>query len=126
MLGGALAIEHAVDVLGREVERRLPGGGAIESSYDLLGRLEQRRAAAPPVERRAPSGKPAWVGGVAESTTARRIYRYDAAGELVASTTATIGGRSFRFRPASNAARTRAALTLAGHLARVLYQHHAR
>jgi RHS repeat-associated protein len=84
VLGGALAIEHAVDVLGREVKRRLPGGGAIDSSYDLLGRLEQRRAAAPAAERRAPLGKPAWVGGLAKSTTARRIYRYDAAGELVA------------------------------------------
>ncbi|WP_437619298.1 RHS repeat-associated core domain-containing protein [Sorangium sp. So ce1151] len=99
VLDGRVVVEHASDVLGREVARSLPGGGRVESAYDLLGRVERRRAVGLPHEVRARPGEPAWVGPRPENVTVDLAYRYDPVGELIAAWAQGRGWTSYRYDP---------------------------
>ncbi|AUX27693.1 uncharacterized protein SOCEGT47_082910 [Sorangium cellulosum] len=99
VLDGRVVVEHASDLLGREVARALSGGGRIESAYDRMGRIERRRAMGAPREVRVGPGEPAWVGPRPENVTVDMAYRYDPAGELSASWDQRWGWTSYRYDP---------------------------
>ncbi|WP_437977696.1 RHS repeat-associated core domain-containing protein [Sorangium sp. So ce295] len=99
MLDGRVVVDHASDVLGREVTRALPGGGRVESAYDLLGRLERRRAVGLSREVHVRPGEPAWVGPRRENVTVDMAYRYDPVGELGASWDQRRGWTSYQYDP---------------------------
>ncbi|WP_437585606.1 RHS repeat-associated core domain-containing protein [Sorangium sp. So ce1000] len=99
VLDGRVVVDHASDVLGREVARALPGGGRIESAYDRMGRLERRRAVGLPREVRVQPGEPAWVGPRPENVTVDMAYRYDPVGELGASWDQRRGWTSYQYDP---------------------------
>ncbi|WP_437539841.1 RHS repeat-associated core domain-containing protein [Sorangium sp. So ce726] len=99
VLDGRVVVDHASDVLGREVTRALPGGGRVESAYDLLGRLERQRAVGLSREVHVRPGEPAWVGPRRENVTVDMAYRYDPVGELGASWDQRRGWTSYQYDP---------------------------
>ncbi|KYG05969.1 hypothetical protein BE21_37585 [Sorangium cellulosum] len=99
VLDGRVVVDHASDLLGREVARALPGGGRIESAYDVSGRVERRRAVGPAREVRVGPGEPAWVGPRPENVTLDMAYRYDPVGELSAAWDQGRGWTSYRYDP---------------------------
>ncbi|WP_129349774.1 RHS repeat-associated core domain-containing protein [Sorangium cellulosum] len=99
VLDGRDVVEHASDVLGREISRALPGGGRIESAYDVLGRIERRRAVGQPREVPVGPGEPAWIGPRPENVTADMAYRYDPVGELSASWDQRRGWTRYQYDP---------------------------
>jgi RHS repeat-associated protein len=85
LLDGATEVLHTRDALGREIERRLPGGGAMHKSFDAVGQLVRQwarssRARGPGAER----GEPAWIGGEDTGVSAGIAYAYTPAGDMSA------------------------------------------
>jgi RHS repeat-associated protein len=82
-LDGDRRVEHASDVLAREVRRQLPGGGTIESAFDPMGRLSRRLGRSPGPARAVGAGEPEWMGRRDDGITTASSYSYDLDGELV-------------------------------------------
>jgi RHS repeat-associated protein len=99
LLDGAFEIQHTPDALGREVERRLPGGGRINSAFDAEGRLARRAAMAPTAHAPRGAGEPEWLGTRYDGVTADRSYRYDWDGELIEVLDAQRGSTRYEYDP---------------------------
>lgn len=96
-LGDGFVIDHAHDVFGREISRRLPGGGRLESVFDHAGRLTERRAHGPTAH--LPTGAPEWIGDQDPSLQALQRFTYDADGELVEELDSRRGHTRYRYDP---------------------------
>jgi RHS repeat-associated protein len=92
-------ITHSPDLLGRDLQRRLPAGGAIESTYDPLGRLHDRRTLGPEREILPLPGQPASVAPARSNVTAFKAFRYDADGELIETIDRDRGRTKFTYDP---------------------------
>lgn len=99
ILDGSFEVHHGVDALGREIERRLPGGGQIVSVFDAEGRLARRSAGAPTAHEPRGPGEPEWLGPRYDGITADRTYRYDWDGELIEILDAQRGATRFEYDP---------------------------
>ena len=69
MLDGNDQVDHKVDLLGRETERMLPGGGWLKSRYDAMARVIQRQAGRTVAEAWGRTGEPEWLGSTPENLT---------------------------------------------------------
>lgn len=99
LLDGRFEVAHASDLLGREIERRLPGGGRILSAFDPEGRLGRRRAVAPTLQRPTGPGEPEWIGARQDGVTADRTYRYGWDGDLLEVNDAQRGATQYQYDP---------------------------
>jgi RHS repeat-associated protein len=98
-LDGDNRVDHTSDILSRESERRLPGGGILQNVFDPVGRLIQRSARAPHGTRQVAPGEPEWMGRRADGVTASASYGYDADGELISKVDRTSGGTRYEYDP---------------------------
>ncbi len=99
LLDGNHQIDHVNDILSREVQRRLPGGGMLESGFDRMGRLAQRVVRSPAKHRSAGPDEPEWVGGMPEGVTSYTTYQYDLDGELIEKNDLRRGKTEYRYDP---------------------------
>jgi RHS repeat-associated protein len=76
-------VAHAVDVLGREVERQLARGGIVSSTFDVMSRVASRSVRNPTLARAEGPGEPHWIGGASLGVTMTRAYAYGADGDMV-------------------------------------------
>jgi RHS repeat-associated protein len=92
-------IEHGNDVFGRELSRRLPGGGAIESGFDTMGRLVERLARSPRGARSVGPNEPEWLGKRDDGITTMTSYEYDADSEIISRSDRLRGVTRFDYDP---------------------------
>lgn len=90
VLDGAEELLFDVDVLGREVARRLPRGGRVETAYDERDRMVQRRVVGPGEPMR-----PGWPELAAGPATVEQAYRYAPASQLTEVRDRSLGVRRF-------------------------------
>ncbi|MBK7397114.1 MAG: RHS repeat protein [Myxococcales bacterium] len=69
-------IEHHRDPVGRELTRRLPGGGSIESLYDSRGELLRRAVLVQRPVTRESEAEPPWLGPLPPNAIAETRYHY--------------------------------------------------
>jgi RHS repeat-associated protein len=98
-LDGDRPVEHVSDLLSREIQRKLPGGGIVESVFDPAGRVAQRVARSPFGARPVGPGEPEWMGRRDDGVTAMTSYSYDADGELVSKADRTRGVTRYDYDP---------------------------
>jgi RHS repeat-associated protein len=96
-LGDGYVLEHQHDLLGREIARRMPGGGRLESAFDHEGHLTERRAHGPTAH--LPTGAPEWIGGRDPSIQALQRFAYDDNGELIEELDSARGKTQYRYDP---------------------------
>jgi YD repeat-containing protein len=99
LLDGENRIEHATDLLGREVRRRLPSGVTIESAFDPMGHLAQRIVRRSAAALPASAGQPEWMGHRDDGFMALTSYQRDADGEIVAKHDRGRGSTGYEYDP---------------------------
>jgi YD repeat-containing protein len=99
LLGREHSIEHANDILAREVNRKLPGGGTVESGFDPMGRLIQRLVRSPFGARAVGPDEPEWMGRRDDGVNISTSYQYGADGELVAKQDRARGATRYEYDP---------------------------
>jgi len=92
-------IEHQRDLLGRETERRLPGGGKIRNSYDAMSRLSRRTATGPSQPHPPVNGQPDWLGDRPSNATHDLAFGYAWDGELTQRRDSLRGTVTYQYDP---------------------------
>ena len=79
-LNGTDTVQMVGDVLGRDLFRKLPGGGEIRYELDNMGRPRRRTVLRAGPSAPASLDQPEWVGAQRSTAVSDRVYQYSAAG----------------------------------------------